>query len=358
MRIAYGLAGEGRGHCTRAVSLGEALIADGHEVMYWTDADARELLEEHFGQGSVQKMPVPRLQNTPWGVSYFLSGVKFTFHFIPKVLFQAKKIGQTLDSFNPDIVISDFEPILPRLARRRKLPLIEFSSQQFLRVIKTQGFLSLRDRIKGISIGATARFFCPKPTITIVSKPFTKLKTKHSDALLVGPMIRQSLRGRTWEPNGTHITGYFRGKSSKAIHAAAEFSKQQHKEFRIYGVHGVVQGSHVTERPISEATFIEDMATSDMVICTAGSQIIGEIAHLGVPAILVPEPGQDEQRIYARIAAKVFDRITCVRSRSASAKIFAEASENLGESPHVPLSDGTNAVIDALRPWLADTEDE
>ena len=51
----------------------------------------------------------------------------------------------------------------------------------------------------------------------------------------------------------------------------------------------------VEECLISEKRFIDDMVRSELVVGTAGTQMIGELAYLGAPAILIPEAGQKEQ---------------------------------------------------------------
>ena len=60
MKIAYALAGEGRGHAVRAISLGKGLIERGHEIKFFTCGDALELLQETFGHNSVHDLETPR----------------------------------------------------------------------------------------------------------------------------------------------------------------------------------------------------------------------------------------------------------------------------------------------------------
>ena len=54
--------------------------------------------------------------------------------------------------------------------------------------------------------------------------------------------------------------------------------------------------------PISDQGFVDDLLSCNLIISTAGSQLIGEVATLGIPSILIPEPGQVEQDINARLA--------------------------------------------------------
>ena len=61
MRFAYSMAGEGRGHTTRGLGLGQALIDRGHEVRFFTSGDSPELLRARFGDDRVIEMDIPRL---------------------------------------------------------------------------------------------------------------------------------------------------------------------------------------------------------------------------------------------------------------------------------------------------------
>ena len=53
MRVSYGLVGTTRGHAVRALAIGQELIERGHEVLFFTDGDAEELLKARFGEDRV-----------------------------------------------------------------------------------------------------------------------------------------------------------------------------------------------------------------------------------------------------------------------------------------------------------------
>ena len=76
MKIAYALAGEGRGHTTRALTLANGLLARGHEVAFFTCGDALELLRESFGHDAVYHLETPRFVIVRKRVSYVRTGLK------------------------------------------------------------------------------------------------------------------------------------------------------------------------------------------------------------------------------------------------------------------------------------------
>ena len=50
MRVCYGLVGMTRGHAARALALGQELIDRGHDVLFFTEGQAEELLLARFGK--------------------------------------------------------------------------------------------------------------------------------------------------------------------------------------------------------------------------------------------------------------------------------------------------------------------
>ena len=73
MRIAYALAGEGRGHTVRALTLANGLIERGHEIAFFTCGDALQLLRDEFGADSVFHLETPRFVIRRNRVAYILS---------------------------------------------------------------------------------------------------------------------------------------------------------------------------------------------------------------------------------------------------------------------------------------------
>ena len=99
MRIAYALAGEGRGHAVRAISLGKGLIARGHEIEFFTCGDALELLRETFGHDSVHDLETPRFVIVNNRVSILRTGLG-SIRFFSKQRRRKKKFANNLRALN------------------------------------------------------------------------------------------------------------------------------------------------------------------------------------------------------------------------------------------------------------------
>jgi UDP-N-acetylglucosamine:LPS N-acetylglucosamine transferase len=52
-------------------------------------------------------------------------------------------------------------------------------------------------------------------------------------------------------------------------------------------------------RGIADDPFVQDLATCECLITTAGNQLIGEAFSLGKPVLAIPEPGNFEQQLNA-----------------------------------------------------------
>jgi len=350
-RIAYGLAGEGRGHCIRAIGLGLQLIQQGHEVRFFTSGDAVPLLVERFGEEAVHPLPVPRFVYGRRGVAIGRTLAKNA-RFILLRRRVARPVIEALDTWAPDMVISDFEPIMPTAARTLGRPLVCFNSQHFASVCTMKKHLSLVHRVRTVPIALLARLFLGRADLTIVSKPFA-LPLRDKEAHLVGPVLRNGIKEAVWEPQGTHVLAYLRGATDKILDELFEGAKKADLNVRLYGVHPSGAPSHVEARGFSERGFMDDLRTADVVVSTAGSQLIGEVAHLGCTTVLVPEPGQIEQDINARLAATLHGNILSVRVGEFRADLIQRA--NLGDMPHeAPFDDGAKEAAKLVARWWSE----
>ncbi|MAW30953.1 MAG: hypothetical protein CMD15_03505 [Flavobacteriales bacterium] len=300
MKIAMALAGEGRGHTVRAVALGQELIDLGHDLRFFTKGQSEDLLIERFGHDSLQIMPVPRFVSFGPRVSVTATGIMGGVF----LLGIRNKVKQTIDDmgdWRPDICISDFEPVLPRVAKKLKVPCISFDSQHFTIACDMKNYLSVIHRMRISIVALIAKIFNPYAKLHVVSKPFS-LPVRKNKYHLVGPMLRPSIENGNWEPTNTHIVCYSRAALSKCLPEIFNYSEELGLEVRLYGFHPENIPTHVKKMPISDQGFVDDLLSCNLIISTAGSQLIGEVATLGIPSILIPEPGQVEQDINARLA--------------------------------------------------------
>src|SRR3989344_3889696 len=97
MRILYGVSGEGFGHSSRAKQIIPFLLKKGHELMIVTYGQAYQVLKNYLG---------------------------------------IKILKEKVERFNPDVCISDMEPIVPIIRMAYGLPLICLDNQHRLTHLK------------------------------------------------------------------------------------------------------------------------------------------------------------------------------------------------------------------------------
>ena len=316
MKIAYALAGEGRGHAVRAISLAKGLMERGHEIDFFTCGDALGLLRETFGPDAVHDLETPRFVIVKNRVSILRTGLA-SIRFFGKQRRRKKQFAKTLRSLNIEAVISDFEPTFPRVARKLKLPLISFNSQRFALDAKLDDVLTFCQRMKLFPIKTLCWFFAPKPQLSLVSKGFN-LKPNKPTAHILGPMLRPEFFPGAWRPTGTHAIAYLRTSVLQHLPAIAAHAKSHGLSLKLYGHYPENVPDNVEIRPISNDGFIEDLLTADWMIQTAGTQLLGEAGTVSIPSMCIPEPGQVEQEINAILAEKTLPHVKVLHPKSTS----------------------------------------
>lgn len=312
-RICYGVAGEGRGHATRVRTMVEMLRRE-HAVTIFAPHDAFDMLDAAYRDSEVEVLRIPGLAHG-YGRSGRLSLACTAVTALPFVLRLESMITPITDAValrRPDLVITDFEPLLPRAARRLRVPFISLDHQRFL-VDCELSTLPLRLRRAARFMSFFVRAFYSGQELTVISS-FYSLPVRPSPrrVLQVGVLLRPELEG-TAVTSGDHLVAYLRrGAPARLLSVLAASGR----EVRVYGA-----GTHPAEgklafRAISESGFIADLASAAGLVTTAGNQVVGEAVALGKPVLALPESGNMEQEINAHFVqacgaghAVPFDRL-------------------------------------------------
>ncbi len=295
-RICYGVAGEGRGHATRVRTMVEMLRRE-HAVTIFAPHDAFDMLHAAYRDSEVEVLRIPGLRHG-YGRRGRLSLACTAAAALPFLLRLESMIGaisEVMASRRPHLVITDFEPLLPRAARRFKVPLISLDHQRFLvdcdlsslpaRLYRAARFMSL-----------FVRAFYSGQELTVVSS-FYSLPVKPSPrpVLQVGVLLRPELE-RAAVTAGEHLVAYLRRGAPARLRQVLASSG---REVRVYGAGSRLAEGKLTFRPISEASFVADLASAAALVTTAGNQVVGEAVALGKPVLALPESGNMEQEINA-----------------------------------------------------------
>ena len=301
-KIFYAVSGEGRGHAMRARTLIEELKSD-HQVVLYAPHHAFEILGPVYRDDpAVELRRIPGLRfrytsgrrldylGTGWGSLGYLTGLAGS----------VRRVARDIEAEQPDLAITDFEPILPRAARRVGVPFLSLDHQHFLTTYDLSS-LSFRLRCGAGLMAAVVRAYYHGQAATVVSSfYFPPLRRRADRVIQIGVLLRPEILNARPE-SGRHLLAYLRRHESRRMLAALGASGC---EVRVYGLgERPVQG-RLRFKAIDVEGFAADLASCRGLVTTAGNQLIGEAQYLGKPVLAMPEKGNLEQEINAHFLSR------------------------------------------------------
>jgi uncharacterized protein (TIGR00661 family) len=198
------------------------------------------------------------------------------------------------------LAIVDFEPALPRAAARTGVPMISLDHQHFLRTYDLRT-LPFRLRCHAAFMALIVRAYCQGQRETIVSSfYFPPLRRGCGKVTQAGVMLRPNVLEAEPAPKG-HLVAYWRKFAGEGILSALRGTG---REVRVYGLGVRASSGNLSFHAIHEERFIEDLASCDALVSTAGNQLVGEALFLGKAVFVAPETRNFEQYINAHFLAQ------------------------------------------------------
>jgi uncharacterized protein (TIGR00661 family) len=298
--VVYSVCGEGRGHATRVLAMVDELKRH-HRVTILAAGDARPLLSSAFEGSGVPVRPIPALR-FHYTAGRRLASLKTALAglgYLSRLPDSLHRVRRLLEREQPDLVISDFEPLLPRAARRLGIPSLSIDHQHFL-LVNDLGSLPPRLRRRAALMALVVRCYDARPRHLVVSSFYRPpLRPGLRRVTQVGVLLRQEIR-RMRPSDGSYLVAYLRRFASPSLLAALAACG---REIRVYGLGRRPRDGSLRFMPVDGQRFAEDLAHSAAVICTAGNQLVGEALYLGKPVFVLPEEGNFEQFINAHFLA-------------------------------------------------------
>lgn len=269
-RIIYGVAGQGFGHSSRSHLIGKHLIDAGHDVMFAASNQSLKYLSQYFGdrvkkiaglhfiydQGTLS--PARTVKSNILNYRYE--------HFENLELFKSQ-----FEPFNPDLVITDFEPFSAWWAFLNKVPYISIDHEHMLTMCKLQH--NTRDWFSRMTADFVTRFYYAGASSYLILN-FFKAQLKHKKAILSPPVVRDAVRKR--QPSkGDHVVFYSTDCTfqDKLINILKNY---KHQKFHIYGFDQDWSDENCVFKKTNTDNFLDDLASSKGVIATAGFSLISE----------------------------------------------------------------------------------
>jgi uncharacterized protein (TIGR00661 family) len=297
-RIFYGMSGDGRGHATRVQTV-VGMLRDRHEVVVHAPLDAYDLLAPAYRDTAVEVREIPGVRSR-YDDAGNLHYLKTVLHGVPRLVELNEVVDELADRMAreaPELVITDFDGLLPRAARRAGVPHLSIDHQHLLVHGDFSG-LPVPLRAFAAAAGVYIRTVSRSPVATIVSSfQHLPLASDREDVHAVGALLREEIRDAEPWPGG-HLLAYFRRDAPPSVLEALAAAGG---EVRIYGLGDRGRRGSLRFRPVDNAAFVEDLAGCRAVVSTAGNQLVGEALYLDKPVLAIPEPGNREQEINAHL---------------------------------------------------------
>jgi uncharacterized protein (TIGR00661 family) len=294
-RIFFSLSGEGRGHATRVRAVVDELCSE-HEVTIYTSGFGYDFLGHLYAPTDVRVIPIEGMHfHYAQGRVNFRRTLGGVISYLRQLRQLVERLRLDIIRERPDLIVTDFEPALPRAALQCQVPFVSLDHQHCLLAYDLSS-LPIRSRWHARYMGWIVRAYYSGQKETIVSSFYhPPLRPGYRNVTQSGVMLRSLVRDIT-PVVGDHLVAYFRRFASGSLLAALD---ETGIPTHVYGLGERPAEGWLTFHPIHEKCFVEDLASCAALIATAGNQLVGEALYLGKPAFVVPEPSNHEQYINA-----------------------------------------------------------
>jgi len=305
-KIVYGIAGEGSGHASRSREMLTHLQDLGHQLKGVSYDRGYANLKDDFDIFETEGLHIASLDNRVSRVKTFTDNLQRLPEGHKKLQMLRKDVFK---KFQPDCVITDFEPMTAYLANHYDLPLITIDNQHRLRYMSYPCPAHLQtDRRMTTAI---IRAMVPRPDVSLVTT-FYYGEPKNERTFFFPPILRKEVL--SLQPFfGEHILVYLTSGFETFLKRLKSFERES---FIIYGAGKEGSDGHLTFKAFSKAGFLDDLASCKAVMATAGFTLMTESFYLRKPYLALPMRGQFEQEINAFLLARLKYGINLRRTNS------------------------------------------
>lgn len=292
MKIAYAVHGYGRGHAIRSSAILSYLKED-HKIKVITGGDSIPLLDTY----DLTTIPILsfHIQN---GKLDRLKTLKTNAPIIREVVQWGKAldhISDTLVDFQPDLVISDSEPLTLKAARNIRIPTMMVDN--FTVMANSKLKLPIADALEKAFNVQIYRQLMGETDFAIGSTFYQSQvsKPKSKNVVTVGSILTDEVRN--YKPtNNEHILVYLAKDKKALLKKVLSQLDGLGLPIKVYPSDKEETVGNVTYCKVSRTGFLKDLSSCSVVVSTAGNQLMGECRFYGKPVVVIPEPTL-EQRI-------------------------------------------------------------
>jgi uncharacterized protein (TIGR00661 family) len=299
LRILYGVQGTGNGHISRSREIIRCLKADGHEVKVLLSGRDPALLWEMEVFEPFIALEGLTFSTRRGRLQYFKTARRLN-------LLRFYDDIRRFDARGVEVVITDFEPLTARIARRHRLPCIGIGHQYAFRY---------KIPIAGFDPAAlyVIRNFAP-------ADRFLGLHWHHFNQPILPPVIPMPMPVQS-APLANKILVYLPFEEMVDIRRLLSPLKT-HDFFIYHQIPATQDEGHLHLRTLSREGLLKDLADSSAVITNAGFELASEALHLGKKILVKPLERQMEQLSNAKALEQLALGTVMKRLDPAAVKAF------------------------------------
>ena len=204
------------------------------------------------------------------------------------------------EPFEPDLVISDFEPFSAWWAWRKNVPFVSIDNEHILTLCKLEH--PAKNWFSRLTASVVTKCHYVGAVAYIIIN-FFKVPLRIDSAVLAPPIVRPivyALQPR----DGEHILVYST-TGAREEQLRQVLSKFGGQKFYVYGFNKNAEDKNCVFKERSIEGFLADLAGARGVIASAGFSLISECMYLKKRMLLLPLAGQYEQIINAHYVEKL-----------------------------------------------------
>lgn len=304
MKILYGVCGEGKGHASRSRILIHFLEQQGHQIRIVAGGKAYSMLTGEFD--NVLQIQSPQVFYKDNQVRIFYTILHMIYQTVVYTPRSFHKIRGLIKEFQPDILITDAEPISHFTVRFSRIKRISIDNPSALiyrkykkRLWEYPAWLFLFFALK-ISLFGADKY---------IIYDFFDEQSNNPRVLFVKPLIQPGIQLQ--RPSvGSHIFVY---QTSSSYTTLFNILWKLNETFIIYGFNKEETDRNLVFKRFNENEFYHDISTSKAVIVNGGFTVISEALYLKKPIFSLPIRHQFEQVFNARCIENMGAGVSHVR---------------------------------------------
>ncbi len=275
-RILYGVMGDARGHVSRALTIAQEMPE--HEFLFLGGGRAHDLSAYGY---RVEGLPMASTLYRNNRVDVAATALNALGVFLNRKK-HVKRVSELIASFDPDLIISDYEYFTPLAALREGRLCVSLDHQHVLTHTRYEPPSEQR-RSRFMTCGTIRALYSNCSRFVIISF-FQPLPENPATTWVLPPLIRREVRNQK-PTEGDHVLVY---QTSPTFQRLFPVLERVGSRFLIYGFGEQPSRSNLVFKAFSTAGFLSDLASCRYAITNGGHNVISEALYLGKPVVSFP----------------------------------------------------------------------